>query len=221
MWKNLHIETAGRTSAALGAWMLVHSALASEQAKQLARRCFGERRVNGLYRLGYNGLALSSFSAVLAYAWRLPDRRLYTVRGPLRALLFGGQAACVASILACAWQVGPFTFAGIRAAWDLLRGRAISPAPVAQHPLPKPDARDVGWTGPYRLSRHPLNYFVLLGYWLSPVMTVKWAAFGAVSAVYMVLGSMHEGRRLLRAYGDRYRRYRAEVPEFLVRWRRG
>ncbi len=215
----MYRRSAARASLALAGWMLVHSALASERAKQLARRRFGERRANGLYRLAYNALAIGSFAGVTAYVWHLPDRCLYSLRGAARVLMHGGQAVCGIAILASAWQVGPLTFSGLRSAWDLLFGRPISSSPVAQHPLPAPDARDVGWTGPYRLSRHPLNYFMLLAYWLSPVMTVKWAVFGAVSAVYMVLGSMHEGRRLLRAYGERYQLYRERAPELLIRWR--
>lgn len=205
-----------KASLALSTWMLVHSAFASVRAKEFARRYLGERRTNALYRLGYNALALGSFGVVGVYIWRLPDRRLYSATGLTRKLMFGGQAASGLAVLVSALQVGPIAFSGLRSALDLLLGRPITPSAVVQHPLPEPGAADLGWTGPYRLSRHPLNYFVLLAYWLSPVMTVKWAALGGVTAVYMVLGSKHEGHRLLLTYGDRYRRYRQEAPHFLI-----
>ncbi len=115
------------------------------------------------------------------------------------------------------------TFPGVTQAQEYRRGEPISPVPVAQHPPPKLGDDQPNWGGPYELSRHPVNYFIIPIHWLSPVMTVKWAAAGAVTTVCMVLGSVHEGRLLLAAYGDRYRRYREEAPHFLLpvgRWLR-
>src|SRR4029079_6192550 len=87
--------------------------------------------------------------------------------------------------------------------------------PVAQHPLPEGDCLE-GWTGTFRLSSHPNNYLLLILYCRSPGMTVKWASVGVVTALYMVLGSLHEDRRLLAAYGERYRCYRALVPHLAL-----
>ncbi|MDP9378887.1 MAG: hypothetical protein M3Q29_01825 [Chloroflexota bacterium] len=204
-----------RSALALSAWAGVHSLLAWTQIRELARARLGEDRTNGLYRLGYNAFAIASFGGLLGYVWRLPDRRLYTARGALRVLMLAGQAGCAAGFLSGVLQVGLGLFLGVTQAWDLITGkRPISPTPVAQHPLPREGSDDVGWTGPYRLSRHPSNYFVILGFWLSPVMTLKWGAFGLVTAVYMFLGSRHEGWRLTQAYGERYLRYRERVPHF-------
>ena len=47
-------------------------------------------------------------------------------------------------------------------------------------------------------------------------MSVKWAAVGAGAALYMLLGSWHEERRLAAAYGDRFGRYRRAVPHLLL-----
>lgn len=209
---------AGRSGLAaglvLGGWAAVHSLLATERAKALARARLGGRRAGGLYRLAYNALAVGSFGAVLVYVRRLPDRPLYVIRGAPRALMLAGQAACAAAVLVCAREIGIGRFSGIAQALDLVRGTAVRPTPPVQHPLPRGEGA-LGWGGPYRVSRHPLNLLFGLGYWLSPVMTRKWAAFGAAGTLYLVLGSLHEERRLRRAYGERFSRYRESVPHLL------
>ncbi len=126
-----------------------------------------------------------------------------------------GQIVCALALLHTNRQNGWGHVTGIRHAFAYVRRQPIGPTPVVQHPLPDGDCLE-GWTGTFRLSSHPNNYLVLFLYWLSPVMTVKWASIGLVTAVYMVLGSLHEDYRLLAAYGDRYRRYRAEVPHLAL-----
>lgn len=61
--------------------------------------------------------------------------------------------------------------------------------------------------GPFRYSRHPLNVAPLPVFWLQPLMTTRLLGFNVVATMYLVLGSLHEERRLGRAYGARYRRY--------------
>jgi hypothetical protein len=204
-------STAIRAAGATSLYAVVHSALAALPAKRKARRVAGGRAADGLYRFAFNGFAVVSFAATLRSIWSLPDQRLYRVRGVPALLMHAGQFVCVAALLQTNRQNGFGQVTGIRHAREFVTGQPISPPPVAQHPLPEGECLD-GWTGTFRLSSHPNNYLVLFLYWLSPVMTVKWASIGVVTAVYMVLGSLHEDHRLLAAYGERYRCYRAKVP---------
>ncbi len=49
-------------------------------------------------------------------------------------------------------------------------------------------------------------------------MTVRLLAFNAVATLYLVVGSIHEERRLLAAYGPAYAAYRRSgVPFYLPR----
>src|ERR687894_1736037 len=63
-------------------WALVHSVLASKQAKDFTRRIAGPRYRDGLYRLAYNTQSV----VLLLWAARrfalVPDRELYHVRLP-------------------------------------------------------------------------------------------------------------------------------------------
>lgn len=209
-------STAIRAAGATVLYAVVHSALAALPAKRGARRVASERASDGLYRFGFNGFAVVTLAAMLRSIWSLPDQRLYRIRGVPRLVMWGGQLACVLALLQTNRQNGFGHVTGIRQATEFIRGRSIGPTPVVQHPLPDGDCLE-GWTGTFRLSSHPNNYLVLFLYWLSPVMTVKWASIGLVTAIYMVLGSLHEDYRLLAAYGNRYRCYRARVPHLALR----
>jgi hypothetical protein len=74
-------------------WALIHSVLASKQAKNLARRVAGSRYRDGLYRSTYN------VQSVVLLLWaarrfaRLPDRELYRVSSPWSWLLRTSQVA--------------------------------------------------------------------------------------------------------------------------------
>lgn len=208
-------STAIRTAGAISLFAIVHSLLAALPAKRRARRLAGARAADGLYRFAFNGFAVIAFAATLRSIWPLPDQRLYRVRGVPSLVLWCGQLMCVIGLLLTNRQNGFGHVTGICHAYEFVRGQSISPPPVVQHPLPEGDCLD-GWTGTFRLSSHPNNYLVLFLYWLSPVMTVKWATVGLVTAVYMVLGSLHEDRRLVAAYGDRYRCYRSNVPHLAL-----
>lgn len=208
-------STAIRTVVMTIVWAIGHSLLASLPVKQATREIVGERASDGLYRFGYCGISVLAFAAYLGYLWRLPDARLYRLRGWKAGLFVSGQLICVAALLYTNWRNGFGHVTGIRHLYEFLTGRPISRPPVAQHPLPEGECLE-GWRGTFRISSHPNNYFVLLLWWLSPVMTIKWAAVGMVTAVYMVLGSMHEDRRLLHAYGDQYDCYRSKVPHWFM-----
>lgn len=176
----------------------------------------GERQRNGLYRPFYNAQALVGLGVLWVYVRPEPDRELYRVRGPLRWLLHAGQAAGAATAVAAAWQVGVPAITGLRSLAAWLRGEdEVPPEPEAQGPAPEADGH-LRTAGPFRWSRHPLNFSPLPILWLMPRMTVKLAAFNAVATLYAVLGSRHEEARLEAAYGADYRAYQhSGCPFFL------
>ena len=58
-------------------WSVVHSVTASHAAKALARKYFGARHADGLYRLLYNIISIITFLPLIAVAAILPDQPLY------------------------------------------------------------------------------------------------------------------------------------------------
>lgn len=208
-----------RVVLATTAYGVVHSALASRQAKQAAARAFGWRNRNGLYRVFYLAQSGVTLAALAAYLWRVPaGPQLYHVRRPGAWVLHLGQAVALGYAAVAASIVGLPGILGLQPAAKWLKGERHVPAePEAQGPSLGPDGRlDV--RGPFRYSRHPLNLAPLPIFWLWPRMTFKLLVFNLASTLYLVLGSLHEEARLRAAYGAVYDAYtESEVPFYLPR----
>ena len=211
---------AGRVVLVCVLWALVHSALASKEAKDFAGRLAGSRYRDGLYRLAFN--AQSALTLVWTARWlsRLPDRGLYRARPPLSWVFRAGQAASLGVLFSGIRVIGFLEFAGLTRLRGFLDGRDPGPETEAQGPPIGPDGEMVK-NGMFRSTRHPGNLGALGFFLLSPRMTANRAVLAALVALYVVAGSMHEERRLRAAYGAAYERYRRAVPFLVPRPPRG
>ena len=195
-------------------YAVVHSALASRQAKALAERTFGARARNGLYRPMYMAQSFVT-TGLLAWAFlRLPDRTLYRVPAPFSWLMHLGQLGAFGLATAAAFGVGLGRITGLAPLVTLLGGGAPGPEPEAQGPPPGPDG-EMDATGVFGRTRHPANWGFLPLVPLLPHMTVNRAVLGLMAAAYLVAGSVHEELRLRARYGAAYDRYRARAPFLL------
>ena len=113
-------------------------------------------------------------------------------------------------------QIGFLKFAGVPNIVALATGQSFVPIePEGQGPIQtSPDKMKI--TGPFRFSRHPLNFGMISIIWLMPRMTVNLAAFNVITTVYLIVGSVHEEKRFVETYGQAYVDYQRSEINFFV-----
>ena len=175
---------------------LVHSWLASIQAKDLARKLLGDRIVTRYYRVVYNIFAVLSFLPILAIMASLPDRLLYRVPMPWLLLTFAIQGLAALTVLIGVLQTGLLDFAGLRQLFK----------------LPGDRSAELVTGGLYRYVRHPLYTAGLVFLWFAPGMSINVLALVVGLSAYLVIGALFEERKLVRQYGQVYLDYRRVTP---------
>lgn len=184
--------------AAIAAYGISHSWLASLQAKALARRGLGQAS-DRIYRLAYNLIAVICLLPVLILPAVLPDRTLYTIPLPWTLLSLAAQGLAALALLIGLLQTGVWSFIGIE---QLVTAPERRPATLVV-------------SGLYRWVRHPLYTAGLVFIWLTPVMTWNILVLNLGLSAYLIIGAYFEERKLLREFGEAYRSYQRRTPMFL------
>jgi methanethiol S-methyltransferase len=174
-------------------WGILHSLLASNQAKQFFRRTLGDGFMR-LYRLLYNLFAFFSFLPILYLMAVLPDTILYQVPAPFNLLMRLGQGISLILLIVAALQTDLLSFVGLRQVFEEERKAPLMTG------------------GLYRYVRHPLYTFSLLILWLSPTMSINSLIVYLALTAYILIGIVFEERKLLREFGEDYRNYRSVTP---------
>lgn len=107
-------------------------------------------------------------------------------------------------VLVSTFLINHFELFGLQQVFARLTGRVLPQAEFGTPLL-------------YRYVRHPLYAGLLLSFWSVPFMTAGRLVFALGSTAYILIGIAFEERDLLHQFGERYRRYRAEVGMLLPR----
>jgi protein-S-isoprenylcysteine O-methyltransferase Ste14 len=188
----------------LGVFGLQHSLMARPGFKRWWTRTVPQPLERSSYVL-----ATALVLALLFWQWRaMPEPVVWQVETPIVAGLLwslfglGWVLALVSTFL-----INHFELFGLQQLAAQLTGRTPAPGPFRTPLL-------------YRYVRHPLYLGLLLGLWATPRMTAGHLLFAAGLTVYILIGVSFEERDLVAQFGERYRRYRAEVGMLWPRRRR-
>jgi len=180
---------------------LVHSWLASTRLKQSIRRLVGDQPYYGLYRAGYNVVAIVTLSPILGLVVFRPGNIIWQVTDLSRYILLLIQIIGLIGVMVSLFQIQLGQFIGLTQVTAYLRGQQL---PLPNEPLQ--------FGGLYRLVRHPLYLFSLLVIWPMSMMTESLLAFNIGITIYFVAGSILEERKLAAIYGETYRDYQQRTP---------
>jgi len=176
-------------------WGIVHSWLASLEAKGTAERIFGPG-VNRWYRFAYNAFSVLTFVPILLMMVLLPNRSLYAIPQPWSDIFYGLQFIAVVLLVVGVLQTDTLSFIGVR---QLVQSPDSIPARLVTSGL-------YGWV------RHPLYSAGLLFLWASPQVSLNQFVAYTTLSIYLLIGAYFEERKLLREYGQAYAEYKARTP---------
>jgi len=151
-------------------------------------------------------LATSVVLALLFWQWRpIPVPIVWRIENAAVAqLLWATFWLGWALVLVSTFLINHFELFGLQQVFARLTGREM-PAQGFKTPLF------------YRYVRHPLYLGILLSLWSVPLMTAGHLLFSMGLSSYIFVGIWFEERDLIAQFGERYRRYRAEVGMLVPR----
>ncbi len=175
---------------------LQHSVMARPAFKRAWTRVVPKELERSLYVL-----IASAVLALLMWQWRpIPTPVLWHASADWSvALGWAVMGAGVAVLLWATFLIDHFELLGLRQGWSTLRGRELH-APAFVTPYL------------YKIVRHPQYLGWLLIFWGAPTMTAGHLLFTAGMSGYILVAMRFEERDLVEHIGERYRRYRQEVP---------
>jgi len=171
----------------------LHSVLAAAPVKARLRTLGVSPRA---YRLLYVALAVATTALWLGFVRGLPDTLLYRLEGVPRLALHAVQVVGAMLFWLALRPIDVAAFLGLRAFRDGI----------------EPFRED----GIYRRLRHPMYTAAMLVMFAHPEQGVNSLNLFACIALYFVLGSRLEERRMLAQHPE-YAGYRRRVPAFLPR----
>ncbi len=196
---------------AMAAYGALHSLLSLPQAKAGAQKLLGPRWGRGAYRLFFNLQALATLGALIGFVLSRPARVVYAAPKWARPLVWATQAGAV---LIALWGIKELRFrrfSGIEGVSDVL-----SDKPTEDIAAPETQAPDGGDglpfdRGPFRYSRHAVEWIILVVLWATPTLKTNWLGLNLAATIYMVLGVLQEEKRLEAKGGDAFRAYQKRV----------
>lgn len=175
---------------------LQHSVMARPKFKRTWTRVVPKEAERSAYVL-----LASAVLSLLVWQWRpIPTPVLWQAdAGWTVALGWSVMGLGVAILLWATFLIDHFELLGLRQGWDTLRGKKLS-APAFVTPYL------------YRIVRHPQYLGWLMIFWGTPTMTAGHLLFTTGMSAYVLVAIRFEERDLVRHIGEKYARYREQVP---------
>jgi len=181
--------------ALLALFAVQHSMMARPWFKKMWTRVVPEPVERSTYVL-FSSVAL----LLMFWQWRPIGGVIWNIDSvPVAGAIFGLYLVGLLIVLLSTFLINHFDLFGLRQVYLYACGVNYTPL----------DFRTPFF---YRYVRHPLYFGWLLTFWAAPVMTVAHLFFAVMTTAYIFVAIRFEEADLVNAYGEKYRRYRRQVP---------
>lgn len=203
---------------AFAAFGLLHSVGAQEPFKDALARWAGPFFVDHFWRIVYCGLSFwALYWGVASLHWaRNTDYDVWLVAYPdwLWQAVVVLHLGSIALIYKAFLESDYLEFLGLKQAWRGIRlvlGRSPEPPAVELF-----GTHRLVVTGTYAWVRHPMMVGGFL-FLVTSGPSLNNIVYTAMYTAYMIVGGYYEEKRMLRVFGDDYRRYQRRVGAFIPR----
>ncbi len=131
--------------------------------------------------------------------WQQTDFVIFSVSYPYRYLLFLFTIIAIVGLLWAIVSLSNFDPFGRKQISNYLKNR-------------KTKTQDFVLRGPYKITRHPFYFLILVMIWLYPVMSTDRLLFALIWSCWVVLGTKLEEKDLVEEIGEDYIKYQSNVP---------
>jgi len=173
---------------------LQHSGMARRGFKRIVTRYIPEASERSTYVL-LSGVVFIVFclfyQPIDGYLWKIEEGVGYWL------LQIGFVVGWTLSVYA-SFIINHFKLFGLQQVYLYLTGKEAKPVVFKERQL-------------YRYIRHPIQLGVLMGIWLTPVMSYGHLVLAIGFTIYIFIGLYYEEKDLVRELGEEYRNYRQRV----------
>ncbi len=184
----------------LGLFAIQHSGMARPGFKKWWTKIIPEPIERSTYVL-----LASAVLILLMWQWQPMTAIVWSVEAEIgRWLLWGLFALGWLIVFISTYMISHAHLFGLKQVYEFLKRRGLE----------KPEFQTPGF---YRYVRHPLMAGFFIAFWATPEMTVGHLLFSAATTGYILIALQLEERDLVNMFGEKYRKYRKQVPMFIPR----
>jgi methanethiol S-methyltransferase len=140
---------------------------------------------------------------VISLNWQAIEGTVWLVQNSLgRSLLISLHVAGWAIAVIATFLINHFELFGLQQVWCNFKNRAEPPVVFSEK-----------WF--YKLVRHPLQFGILMGLWITPYMSATLFFLAVAMTVYIFIGLHFEEKDLIAQHGEGYRDYQRRVRKII------
>ncbi len=181
-----------------------HTLLASNKTKKAIAEKLGEKIA--FYRVFYNLSSLLLLIVFYAVAPK-PNVIVYDLQFPFDIITFALQVLSLVGLVWATRLINLKEFIGLSQIKRYLSG---------EYKVEDLDEKlTLKIEGAFKIVRHPIYLFSILFLGLRPTMSLFYLVMFLCIVVYFYVGSIFEERKLVEAFGDKYREYQKNIPRLV------